>query len=164
MSSLPVRSPSRVVGLPSRWALDLAAGGVMLPFVSLMGPAMLTLGPPPMAIWANVLALAAATGLAGGLLGLICPFVLDKLRGQVPLALLAVLAATVSTAAMLGVTWLVTLPSAIALLWVLQGSVLGSLLWMPYLVATVLGRPTWPVVTAGLMSSTAVTLLFMLLF
>jgi hypothetical protein len=148
MPSLPVRSVP-VVGLPSRWALDLGAGGLLLPFVSMVGP---TLG-------GNLLVLAAATGLVGALLGWASPFVLDKLRGQVPLPLLALLAATVSTAAMLGVTWLVSLPSFVALLWVLQGSVLGAL-WLPYLVATVLGRPTWPVVTTGLMSSTAMSWLF----
>src|SRR5687767_5444066 len=110
-----VRSPSTVVGLPSRWALDLAAGGFLLPFVSLLGPALLTIGPPPVHLWGKVLLLAAATGMAGGALGLASPFVLDKLRGQVPLALLALLAATVSTAAMLSVTWLVSLPAGLAL-------------------------------------------------
>jgi hypothetical protein len=162
MRDLPVRSRP-VVGLPSRWALDLGAGGAVLPFVSILGPALLLGGPPPQALWGSLLQLALATGLAGFVLGALAPLVLDKLRGNVPLPLLAWLAATVCCASMLGVTWLVPLPAALALLWVALGAGLGTFLWLPYLMATALRQPTWPVLATGLLGSSAFTALFFLL-
>lgn len=145
MRYLPVERQLPVVGRPHRWALDLAVGGAILPFVTLLSPYGV---PLPLLV-----SLSLTTGAAGGLLGLCTPPVLDKLRGNVPLPLLAVLAATVSSSAMLGAAWLVTGPSDIALLWLVLGAGIGTFLWLPYLVLTALGRPTWPVVALGLVGA-----------
>ncbi len=158
MNALEPRAP--VVGHPLRWSLDFALLGGLLPVItwlsilwwySALGSVGSIVGP--------VLALAGAGALSGSVVGAMLARFFETIRGQVPLSLLGV---AVTTG---GATWglvIYHLGSAalgtglgghVAMMAIgLCGLVMGAM-WLPYTVASVLRRPTLPVVAAALLTS-----------
>ena len=139
---------SAVTGQPQRWARDFALIGATTSAVA-----------PTMAAafgvsWLYALAAAIAGAGTGALLGAMMPALLDRVRGRVPLPLLAAVGPLLGAlwGASVGVLASVVHPDMLAFS-VLAASVGGAvqfgLFWFPYTFQTVRGARVWPVVLAA---------------
>ncbi len=144
-----------VVGTPAVWSRDFAIFGGLLPLAAIL-PSV------PLGFGSNLLVLCSAGALGGALLGLGTPTALDWVRGKVPISLLFI------TATLIGATWGMLAGSLVSdelVLWgiAVQGPIVG-LVWLPYTMATVLGRRAWPILALGLMFAAPITLLVIGIF
>jgi hypothetical protein len=133
-----------VAGRPEAWARDFGlvglACGVLAP-AAVAGPSLVF----------------AFTGLAGAfygvVLGLVAPRVLERVRGRVPLPLLAGAAVGVGAAwgaatAMLGTLGLGGLLGMVPVA-ATAGALVTGAVFLPYTVASVMRLSTWPIVVAA---------------
>lgn len=132
------------------WGRDLALLGFFTPM------AAASLWAPWAALHPYVLifsTMAAATGFPLGMLG---AEAMERMRGHVPIPLLAALALTASGAwgMSLGVlaTWMGAHQSVVVFGLFVPG-LLSGLAWLPYTVLRVTGRPTWPVLLLTALSA-----------
>lgn len=140
--------PVRVTGRPSSWARDGAIVGAVTGYV---GPAAVLFG---LSLHPWLVACTAAFALGGALLGLVMSWVLERLRGRVPLPVLGVTlpVVAVATGSLWAATagWLVGAPVALAATF---GGIAVAfqvgMFWFPYTVLAVLGGRRWPVVAAA---------------
>ena len=143
MADLPVR----VTGNSTPWARDLA---IVTGATALLAP-VLVWG------WTSVTLFGTFFGLlSGGLLGAMAPGFLDRVRGRIPLAVLASLGFALG-AVWGGVVGAVAAAAEVTILGtgttILAAAGIGALqlgfFWLPYTVLTVLGQRTWPAVVAS---------------
>jgi hypothetical protein len=135
--------PALVTGSPWKWSVELGFAGAMVPVATQLGLAG-ALGP-----W--VVPAALAMGATSALCGLVAPLALDWFRRGVPLWLLVVLASTVGAFAGWSAGALVDIAPVLRLWYTAVAALVCGAGWLPYTMATVLRRPTWPVVAAGLL-------------
>lgn len=152
----------RIVGTPARWSSQAGLFGLL---IGGLGTFALTASPSLLGGWWGALlpALAlsvgpAVVGLVGGAtIGLFVPSVLDRLRGRVPLPIVAGAAGIPGAAigAVAGYAWWMSLLNVFVALEIdlaatctaigaAVGLVAALVWWLPFTVATVLGR-SWPV-------------------
>jgi len=151
MSAIVQASPTAlqpVVGSAITWSRDFAVFGALLPVASLL-PTM-----PPY-LGGNLAMLSLACAVFGGVLGAATPRALNWVRGKVPISLLVVAATTIGAASGMFAGFFAGQDLAF---WgvVVQGPMFG-LVWLPYTMATVLGRRAWPVLAVGLLAAAPVT-------
>ena len=161
--SLVVRDPAapvRLTGSPARWALDFAIGGALVPLSLSWVPWFVGFGSA-----LNVAAIALPGAALGAAVGAASPILLNAFRRGVPLWLLTVLASVTGAAAMVVAWGLAGAHSGmlLALLFTAGGGS-GAVLWLPYTVATVTRRATWPVVLAVAVASPLLALFPLLAF
>lgn len=154
-----------IAGTPLYWGSRTGALGAMLGGLlpaALYLPEML--GAPAYAFFdllALCLHMAVISGLAGASIGLVHPMLLEKVRGRVPIPVLAV-AATATGAAggglsgLLAILWIfggvpaleagLAVPFA-AMMGAKVGAVAATLWWLPATVSATTGR-SWPVTSA----------------
>ncbi|MBX2803198.1 MAG: hypothetical protein KTR31_36295 [Myxococcales bacterium] len=139
--------PARVTGRSVPWARDLAIVTGASAYLA------------PWLVWGawSMSTIAGVCGvLTGVAIGVTTPWLLERVRGRVPLPVLAALGFGVGAAWGAGVGAFVGImgptllgPTNTALAAAMIGSVQLGLFWFPYTFLTVLGRPTWPVVVAS---------------
>ncbi|MEZ4235123.1 MAG: hypothetical protein R3F59_02970 [Myxococcota bacterium] len=147
------------MGSPVRWAGHGAlAGGVLAAGVLAPMVAFVVVQAGLVFPLRLVLVLAALVGAgtgAGGLLGLLQPLALERLRGRVSLPVIVVgqvaVGAAVAAAAVGATLWVWAFPvvAAPAGLAGLAGGLLMLLGWLPVTMALVLRRAAWPVTVAA---------------
>lgn len=154
---LPIRSPvslpARVVGSPLLWALKGAQLGATA-MLTLLAIAAIAVGEVPPLV--GVALFTVAPTVVGGAFGAVAPAVLERLRGRVPLWLLVPAQGVVGAAggclAALGRELLFGWHPPDRSLWLIAGALVGgvtvAIWWLPFTVATVLGR-RWPVTTVA---------------
>jgi hypothetical protein len=142
--------PHPITGSPTAWARDLAllGGGTSL-LLSMVLTGMVSSGAFP--IWVGL-----ASAAAGGSVGMVTPWVLDAVRGRVPLFVMALLA-PVAGAVWGGGAGAVAgsiVGGENALLGLIAGAIAGGFQlgwwWFPYTVQTVRGGRTWLVMLGAL--------------
>jgi hypothetical protein len=167
--TLPVRyfaaPPTRIVGSSAWWAfkgaqLGATAGATVgIYATALQGLASAVAYALP--LLATVSMLVAAGAAAGGAVGAVAPSVLERLRGRVPLGLIVAaqpvvgaVAGSIAACLFAGMRAAFGGPhpplAAVALMFLgaLFGAPTAAVWWLPFTVATVLGR-RWPVTTAA---------------
>jgi hypothetical protein len=161
-----VAAAEQLFGSSRRWARDASLvgawtgwSGAVLMWLSLgaSGPveALTALFSVPLSAWALFatpvfLGAGVAGGIVGALLGMAAPTILDRLRGRVPLPVLAaglpVLAAAMATGVAVVAAALLGIPAAPAIACgVATTAVQVAAFWLPYTVASVVGTVRWPV-------------------
>lgn len=140
--------PTRITGPVGPWIRDGALVGLATGYI---GPAAVAFG-WTFHPWLLACALSFASG--GALLGLAIPAALERVRGRVPLPILALLIPMLALP--VGAAWaaaaaaMVGAPVALAATFgAVALAVLLGLFWFPYTVQAVLGGPRWPIVAAA---------------
>lgn len=146
MSAALAARPSTEIGVLGphwAWGRDLALLGFLAPIAAL-------------GAWVPLSALLLFGGIAavtGFPLGLLAARALDRLRGHVPLPLLGLLMATLAATWGMGVGGILVLLGdhfSVLVFGVFLPGGLVAVCWLPYTMARVLGKPTWPILIAAL--------------
>lgn len=151
-----------LTGRPEQWATDGALLFGLTPWISVLLWALHaqwlhSAGWVSLAIvpWGEILGLSLCMGAAGAVGGWLLPVVLERLRGRVPLWLIAPLVGTSATALAMGAGAVsVGLFGSEALLALVAAAAVGAVAtvgWLPYTVAMVLRGPARLVLGAGVL-------------
>lgn len=133
--------PVRITGSSRRWAFDFAVAGALTPLSHGLFFGFIDL---------HLVSIATVGALTGGAIGAVSPAFLDLVRRGVPLWLLTLLASLTWATQMMATFWSL---GAIAI-----GAFIGAVFWLPYTIAVMTGRRTWPVVLGAVLVSPTIEL------